>query len=130
MLKKLVIVCAVTASSCSFAHTVICKHVQSRAGLGIPKISLDTDTKVFKQYDMMGTISTGRYKETEQFSDYVYILNAKVHLNDTVYNEFRIEPTTDKSQYNISMATFNKSKTNEFYLISAKSPALYQCKQG
>lgn len=127
MIKKLTLLITVLVSSCSYAKTVICEYPEKDLGLGIPKVSWETDTNIFKQYDILGYTSVGSFKETDEFYTKIYTLNATVRLNNTTYNEFRVVPTRNKNEYSIAVATFKKYGNNAPYMTDAKSFEYYTC---
>lgn len=127
MIKKLILLIAAGASSCSYAKNIICEYPEKDIGLGIPKISWETGTNIFKQYDILGYTTVGKYKEIDEFYTNNYTINARVRLNSSTYHEYRIVPTKNKNEYNVAMATFKKYGENEAYMTDAKSFVPYRC---
>lgn len=127
MIKKLILLITISASTCSYAKSIICEYPEKDVGLGIPKISWETGTNIFKQYDILGYTTVGEYKETDEFYTNNYTLNARVRLSNIRYHEYRIVPTRNQNEYNVAMATFQKYGENEPYMIDAKSFVSYRC---
>jgi hypothetical protein len=127
MFKNIVLLGFCLLSFNAFSKVTVCEYKERGVGIGIPKVSWDSETNEFKVQNILGYFNTGKFKFTEEIYDSSYAMNTYVKLNNYTYDEYRVVPTRNKSIFNISVVTFSLNSEGKSHIVKAKSEVPYEC---